>query len=78
MYDYKSKIWKLTVGLFDNWLEIFSIKKSDAVMVLSKNYIRKQFKLGEMIKIYLNYGVVGILILLNLQVKSQLTDINLI
>jgi len=35
-YDDKSKIWKLTVGPFDNFLEKFTIKIADGAVVLSK------------------------------------------
>jgi glycosyltransferase involved in cell wall biosynthesis len=36
IYNYKSKVWKKTLGPIDNWLEIYSIKKADGVVVLSE------------------------------------------
>lgn len=46
LYDRKSKYWKLTIGPFDNWLELYSKKISDGVIVLSEALKKKSIKLG--------------------------------
>ena len=56
MYDYKSKIWKLSVGPFDNLLEIFSIKNSDAIIVLSEALYKQLQIRGKDKNIYKLWG----------------------
>lgn len=46
LYEYKSKIWKLTIGPIDNWLELYSKKISNGVVVLSDLLKEKSIKLG--------------------------------
>ena len=36
LYNSKSKIWKWTIGPFDNWLELYSKKISDGIIALSE------------------------------------------
>ncbi len=45
-YDTKSPIWKITIGVIDNWLEFYSKKKSDAIIVLSEQLKQMSIKLG--------------------------------
>jgi len=42
----KSKYWKLTIGPFDNWLELYSKKISDGVISLSEVLKKKSIELG--------------------------------
>lgn len=46
IYDKKSKYWKLSIGPLDNWLELYSKKKSDGIVVLSDFLKEKTIELG--------------------------------
>lgn len=46
IYDIKSRIWKNTVGPFDNWLEHYCVKKATGVVILSELLRREALALG--------------------------------